>query len=160
DAVLGGGSGLYERMLSGSASLSSDLERAISDAIGGVSVLKMIGASRTADTPEAQALAGKISAAVSLLVSSQHDDGRWSWTGRSAEKRSDRYTSSRALWALAAARQASFAVPQPIFEKGIQHLNSAFAAAGESDNEGKVIILHGVAEAGSADFAHANRLYR
>lgn len=160
DAVLGGSLPLYERALSGTAVLSSDLERAISDAIGGVSLLKMIGASRTANTPEAQALAGKIASAVSLLVSSQHDDGGWSWTGRGAEKRSDRYTSSRAMWALAAARGAGFAVPQPMFDKGVQYLNSQFAAAGESDHEGKVIILHGLAEAGTADFAHANRLHR
>ena len=36
--------------------------------------------------------------------------------------------------ALAAARGAGFAVPQPIFEKGIQHLNSVFAAASESSS--------------------------
>src|SRR5258708_29655297 len=68
--------------------------------------------------------------------------------------------SSRAVWALSAARHGGFAVPQAIFDKGVQHLNSVFAAAGESDNEGKSIILHGLAEAGAADFAFANRLYR
>ena len=78
--------------------------------------------------------------------------------GRPASERSDRYMSSRAVWALSAARGAGFAVPQPIFEKGVQHLNTVFAAAGESDNEGKAIVLHGLAEAGAADFAHANRL--
>jgi hypothetical protein len=61
---------------------------------------------------------------------------------------------------LSVARSAGFAVPQAIFDKGVQHLNSVFAAAGESDNEGKAIILHGLAEAGAADFAHANRLHR
>ncbi len=160
DAVIGGGASLYERSPVNSAQLSSDIERAISDTLGGVALLKMIGASRTAETPEAQALSGKISSAVSQLVSSQRDDGGWSWAGRPASERSDRYMSSRAMWALSAARGAGFAVPQPIFDKGVQNLNTVFAAAGESDNEGKTIILHGLAEAGAADFAHANRLHR
>ncbi len=160
DAVLGSSASIYDRALSSTANLSSDIERAISDTVGGVSLLKMVGASRTTDTPEAQALSGKIAAAISLLVSSQRDDGGWSWAGQPAAERSDRYISSRAMWALAAARNAGFAVPQPLFEKGLQHLNTAFTAAGESDNEGKAIILHGLAEAGGADFAHANRLHR
>ena len=160
DAVLGGGVSLYDRALSSTANLSSDIERAISDALGGVSLLKMIGASRTTDTPEAQALSGKITSAISVLVSSQRDDGGWSWGGRPVSERSDRYISSRAMWALSAARSAGFAVPQAIFDKGVQHLNTLFAAAGESDNEGKAIVLHGLAEAGAADFAFANRLHR
>src|SRR5207237_3852145 len=90
----------------------------------------------------------------------QREDGGGSWAGRPANEHSDPYVSSRALWALSAARGAGFAVPQPIFEKAVQHLNTVFAAAGESDNEGKAIILHGLAEAGAADFAHANRLHR
>ncbi len=160
DAVLGGTVSLYDRAPMGAGHLTSDVERAISDALGGVSLLKMIGASRTTDTPEAQALSGKITSAISVLVSGQRDDGGWSWGGRPTSERSDRYMSSRAVWALSAARGAGFAVPQPIFDKGVQHLNSVFAAAGESDNEGKAIILHGLAEAGAADFAFANRLHR
>src|SRR5262249_23949437 len=39
DAVAGGSSALYERALAGSAGLSSDLERAISDGVGGVALL-------------------------------------------------------------------------------------------------------------------------
>ncbi|MBI3866371.1 MAG: hypothetical protein HY290_31210, partial [Planctomycetia bacterium] len=160
DAVIGAGVSLYERSPVNAAYLSSDIERSISDTLGGVALLKMIGASRTAETPEAQALSGKIISAVSQLVSSQRDDGGWGWGGRPAGDRSDRYISSRATWALAAARSAGFAVPQAIFDKAIQNLNTVFAAAGESDNEGKAIILHGLAEAGAADFAHANRLHR
>src|SRR5260370_419823 len=136
------------------------MEGAISDCLGGVSLLKMIGASRTSDTPEAQALAGKITSSISQLVSSQRDDGGWSWAGRPANEKSDRNMTSRAMWALAASRSAGFAVPQATFDKGVQHLNTIFASAGESDNEGKAIILHGLAEAGVADFAHANRLHR
>ncbi|MBS0264090.1 MAG: tetratricopeptide repeat protein [Planctomycetes bacterium] len=160
DAVIGSTSSLSERAALHSLQLGSELERAISDTIGGVALLKMIGASRTAGTPEAQALAGKIAAAVSQLVSSQRDDGGWGWAGQPAGERSDRYISSRAVWALAAARSAGFAVPSAILDKAVQNLNTLFTSAAESDNEGKVIILHGLAEAGSADFAQANRLHR
>jgi alpha-2-macroglobulin len=160
DAVLGGHIGLYERFSSFSTNASGGIERAVSDTIGAVALLKMIGASRTTDTPEAQALAGRIQSSISLLVSSQRDDGGWSWSGKVATEKPDRYMSSRAMWALAAARRAGFAVPQPVFDKGIQYLQTAFAAAAESDNEGKAVLLHGLAEAGVADFAHANRLHR
>ncbi|MCY2965728.1 MAG: tetratricopeptide repeat protein, partial [Planctomycetota bacterium] len=157
DTVLGSTVSLYERRL---AQPAADLERAVSDCVGGVAVLKLIGASRTTDSPEAQSLAGKIQVSISRLVSAQRDDGGWSWSGRPTTERSDRYLSSRAVWALSAARKAGFAVPAATFDKGVQHLQSAFASADEGDLEGKAIVLHGLAEAGSADFAHANRLHR
>lgn len=157
DAVLSSTAGLYERSFH---QPRSDLERAISDVLGGVGLMKMVGQSRTSNTPEAQALAGKIQAGISLITSSQRDDGGWSWSGQPKTEKSDRYLTSRTVWALSAARKAGFAVGQESFDKGVQHLQSAFAVSGESENEAKAIILHGLAEAGVADFAHANRLHR
>ncbi|MGH7202702.1 MAG: hypothetical protein ACREJB_19000, partial [Planctomycetaceae bacterium] len=46
------------------------------------------------------------------------------------------------------------------FDRGVQFLRGAFTAAPPSDREAQAIILHGLAEAGAADFALANRLYR
>lgn len=157
DAVLGASVGIYDRHI---PQPSSHLERSISDVLGGVALLKMIGQSRTTDTPEAQALAGRVTGGVSLLISSQREDGGWTWSGKLEAERSDRYLSSRAMWALSSARKAGFAVPQATFDKGVQHLQSLNTAAAESDNEGKAILLHGLAEAGAADFAHLNRLHR
>ena len=156
DAVLGGGIVTYDRQFRP----GHDVERAISDVLGGVALLKMTGASRTADTPEAQALSGKIQSGLSLLISGQRDDGGWSWSGRPGAEKSDRYLTSRVMWALSAARKAGFAVPQTNFDKGVQQLQSMFAASAEADYEARAILLHGLAEAGAADFAQANRLHR
>jgi len=157
DAVLGSGLTAFD---SAAFLPRSGLERAVSDVIGGIGLLKMTGGSRTADTPEAQALSGRIQAAVGQLVSAQRDDGGWSWSGRPAASKSDRYLSSRMVWALSSARGAGFAVPTGTFDKAVQFLRTAFTATNPADREAQTIILHGLAEAGVADFAFANRLYR
>ncbi len=136
------------------------LERAVSDILGGVALLKSVRESAAPDSPEAQTLAGRVTGAVAQLVSAQRDGGEWTWSGRQKADKPDRYMSSRALWALAEARRAGFAVPQATFDKGVQHLNTAFTKSAQTDREGQAILLHGLAEAGAADFAHANRLYR
>lgn len=158
EAVLGGLSGHWER----SAYVShSPIERAVSDLLGGVSLLKMLGQTRHSNVPEARELAGRIQSGLAVLISSQREDGGWSWAGVIAkEQQSDRYLSSRVVWALSASRKAGFAVPQQSFDKGIQFLNSAFANSAEDDHENRTIILHGLAEAGACDFAHLNRLHR
>ena len=156
DAVVGTS---INRFDSSAALPHSGFERAISDTLGGVSLLKMIGQTREAETPEAQALSGRVQAAISQIVSSQRDDGGWSWSGRPIAE-SDRFTTSRVVWALAVARRAGFAVPNDTFNKAVQSLKTAFTKSAQSDREGQAIILHGLAEAGAADFAFANRLYR
>ncbi|MBT6483831.1 MAG: tetratricopeptide repeat protein, partial [Planctomycetaceae bacterium] len=157
DAVLGSGLTAFDS----SAYLPrSGLERTVSDVIGGIGLLKMTGGSRTADTPEAQALSGRIQTAIGQLVSAQRDDGGWSWGGRPAASKSDRYLSSRMVWALSSARGAGYAVPTNTFDKAVQFLRTAFTATNPADREAQAIILHGLAEAGAADFAFANRLYR
>jgi len=134
-------------------------ERSISDVLGGVSLLKMIRRSRAADSPEVQALTARVSAGVARLVSCQRDDGAWSWSGRHAAE-SDRYLTSRAVWALSLARRGGFSIPADTLEKAVASLKSAFTNSSTSDREGQAIILHGLAQAGAADFAFANRLYR
>lgn len=156
DAVLGSGSASFCEM----AALGSGIERSVSDVLGGVALLKMTGASRSTDTPEAQALAGRIASQVAGLVSSQRNDGGWSWSGKATAKTPDRYLSSRIMWVLARARNAGFAIPNATFDKGVQYLRSAFSASAQSDLNGQAILLHGLTEAGAGDFAFANRLYR
>ena len=157
DAVLGGGTTRCERsfVLPGSG-----IERNISDVIGGVALLKMIRASRNADSPEGHAIAGRIQSALVALISSQRGDGGWSWSGRPGSGGSDRFLSSRAVWALADARRSGFAVPETTFNNAKQFLKSQYTAAATSDREGRAILLHGMAASGCADFAFANRLYR
>ncbi|MEO1999835.1 MAG: MG2 domain-containing protein, partial [Planctomycetaceae bacterium] len=156
DAVLGGGISRYESSL---MTPRSGFERSISDVLGGVALLTMIGQTRQTDSPDALALAGRVTGALSQIVSSQRDDGGWSWSGRPAAE-SDRFITSRVVWAFSVARKAGFAVPNDTFNKAVQSLKTAFTKSAQSDREGQAIILHGLAEAGAADFALANRLYR
>ena len=157
EAVLGGSAGIWERS---AYSPHSNIERAVSDLLGGVSLLKMLGQTRHSNVPEARELAGRIQAGLALLISSQREDGGWSWSGVTKAEQPDRYLSSRVVWALSAARKSGFAVPQQTFDKGIQYLQSAFANSTEDDHENRAIVLHGLAEAGACDFAHLNRLHR
>lgn len=139
---------------------SNGLERAVSDVLGGVALLEMIGETRDAGTPQGQALVGKVSAGVALLVSSQRDDGGWSWGGRFEGGTADRYLSARAMWAFAQARTMGFAVPQEQFQQGKQYLQTAFAASLQADRDGQCVLLHAMAVCDCADFAFINRLYR
>ena len=156
DAVLGGGYFPVERC----AIPVSGIERSASDVLGGVALLKMIGASRDEGTPEAEALAGRIAAAISQLVSSQRDDGAWSWSGRPSSGEPDRYLTSRVVWALASAREAGFAVEAATFNTSVQFLRNSLSGSSPTDREGRAILLHALATAGAADFSAANQLHR
>jgi tetratricopeptide (TPR) repeat protein len=156
DAVLGGGFYPVERCFLP----VSGIERSVSDVLGGVALLKMIGASRDTGTPEAQALAGRVQSALSQLISSQRDDGAWTWSGRPDAGEPDSFLTSRAVWALASARKAGFAVQSEQFQKAVQYLQTAFTQISQTDREGQAVLLHGLSAAGAADFAAANRLHR
>ena len=157
DAILGSEAPRFGASL---APPGNRFERAISDVLGGTAVLAMLQNSQTKNNPDAEALAGRVRSGIASLVSSQREDGGWSWSGQPGANSSDRYLSSRAVWALAEARKAGFAVPQDTWNKAVQHLKSAFTSSRQSDREGQAILLHGLAMADAGDFAFANRLYR
>ncbi len=138
---------------------SGPLERSVSDILGGVAMLKTIGDARDADTPEAQALSGRITGAVAQLISAQHDDGGWTWSGRVSGS-IDRLLSARIMWALSTARKAGFAVAQDRYGKGQAFIKSAFSSSSQRDLEGQTVLLHAMAASDCGDFAFANRLYR
>ena len=156
DAVLGGGYFPVERC----AIPVSGIERSVSDVLGGVALLEMVGGSRDEGTPEAEALAGRIAAAIAQLVSSQREDGAWSWSGQPAAGEPDRYLTSRVVWALSSAREAGFAVEANTFNTAVQYLKTALAASPQTDRNGRAILLQGLAAAGAADFSVANQLHR
>ena len=156
DTVIGSGGNPLETSL---AMQRSRLERSISDVLGGLALLKMIGGARD-ESPEAKVLSGRVQGSVSALITSQRSDGGWSWSGRAAAQQSDRYLSSRVAWALSRARAAGFGVSNDTFNKSVQYLRTAYTATTQSDREAQTILLHGLAEAGAGDFALANRLYR
>ena len=87
-------------------------------------------------------------------VSSQQDDGGWTWTGHG--KGSHRFTSARVVWALAMARKAGYKLADDQFEKANNYLQSQIAATAETDFESKAILLHALATTGQRRF-HAGQ---
>lgn len=138
--------------------IGSGLDTTASDLMAAVALQKLVGATRQAGGPQAEALDSRIRASLSLLISSQNDDGSWSWTGKGGA--GNRYTSSRMVWALSLARKAGYQVADDAFEKAISYLASQIAATSDSDYESKAILLQGLSAAGRGDFTLANRLYR
>ncbi len=138
--------------------VASDLDMTTSDLLAALALQKLLGSTRESSGPHAAALDARIRSALSLLVSSQQDDGGWSWTGRGTA--SHRLTSARAMWGMALAKRAGYKVPDDRFEKAITYLQSQIATTGQTDYESKAILLHALAVAGHGDFTLANRLYR
>ncbi len=157
DSVVGGGD---LALLRCGLPASSPLERSVSDVLGGVAVLTMTGSSRNANTPEAQSISSRIMVAVTHLVSSQDDKGAFVAAKTNASAIPDALMNARAMWALATARGAGFAVPEDVFEKGKSFLKTSFASASQNDLETQTILLHAMAVCGCGDFAFANRLHR
>ena len=95
---------------------------------------------------------------VGRLVTTQNEDGGWSWIG--GELESNPRVTSRNLWAMAAARQGGVAVDDQAIAKTTDYLKAAFAQTDQRDNDTKAVILHALSTLSEADFAYANRLYR
>jgi len=136
----------------------SGLERTTSDLLATVGALKLLSETREKGSPVGTELADRARGTIGFLVSSQNDDGGWSWSG--GKGKSDRESSARALWAISLARKAGFHVPEETFTKAVANVQAAFTAAGETDYRGKSILLFALTASGKDDFAYANRLYR
>jgi tetratricopeptide (TPR) repeat protein len=141
-----------------SSRIASGLEAGASDLMASLGLQKLLGGSREAGSPEAQALDGRIRAAISLIVSSQNDDGSWSWTGSAGA--GNRYASCRIVWALNLAKAAGYTVAEGSWNKALGYLRNQVAATDNADYESKAMLLHALSVAGQGDFALANRLYR
>jgi tetratricopeptide (TPR) repeat protein len=138
--------------------LTTGMDATTSDLMAALALQKLLGVSRDAASPQAQSLDVRVRASIGLLVSSQNDDGGWSWTGRGGA--SERHNTSRIVWALSTAKKAGYTVPEASHNKAVAYLQAQVAATAESDYESKAILLHALSAAGQGDFALANRLYR
>jgi hypothetical protein len=140
------------------ARITAGLESATSDLLAALALQRLVGATREAGGPQAQELDGRIRSAISLAVSSQNDDGGWSWTGRGGD--SQRYGTARMVWAMGLAKKAGYRVPDDCYNKALEYLRNQLTATANSDYETSAILLHALSTAGQGDFALANRLYR
>lgn len=154
DVVLGPSTPLLRERIA----YTSGIDTTTSDLLAAVGLLELINATREAAGPEISSLDDRIRSALGLLVSSQNDDGGWSWTGKQAG--SDRFTTARALWGMSLARGAGYPVPADAFDRAATYLQSVIAQTAEDDYETRAVLLHALSIAGRGDFTLANRLYR
>ncbi|MGH7135397.1 MAG: alpha-2-macroglobulin family protein, partial [Pirellulales bacterium] len=119
--------------------LASGLESSTSDLMAAIGLERLLGKTRQAGSPQAKALDARVRASLSLLVSSQNDDGGWSWTGRNGA--SNRYSSARVVWALSLAKAAGYKVADDIFEKSIGYIQGQIATTAETDYDSKSVLL-------------------
>ena len=99
----------------------------------------------------ARALAG-------ALVTSQRDDGGWSWEGRNSG--SDWAVTARAFWALVQARDLGVAVQTDAVARAQSCLQASLQSFEATDNDAKAVVLHALSVNKAADFANCNRLHR
>jgi uncharacterized protein YfaS (alpha-2-macroglobulin family)/TolA-binding protein len=138
--------------------ISSGLDTATSDLLASLGLQKMLTTTRDAGGPQTAALDTRVRSSIGLLISSQSDDGGWSWTGQGGK--SDRYATARVVWALSLAKSNGYSVPDDAYEKAMTYVNAQIVATAENDYDSKAILLQSLAAAGRGDFTLANRLYR
>ena len=138
--------------------LATGLDIATSDLMAAIAVQKLLAGTRDQNSPQAASLDSRVRSSVSLLVSSQLDNGAWSWTGRGGV--ANRYTSARAVWALSLARDAGYTVPADAKNRAVKFLQSEVATTPSEDLESQSVLVHALAAAGNENFRVANRLYR
>ncbi len=107
---------------------------------------------------DARQINERISALIGQLLATQLDNGGWPWCGRGGD--ADPWTTAHVAWALGKARHDGFGVAEPAVQKLAAYLKQVFADAPPTHTELKTIALHGVSWLETADFGHANRLYR
>ena len=100
----------------------------------------------------------RVAGLVAQLLAAQNDDGGWLWCGKG--QASDPWVSAHVAWALGKARHDGHAIADGAVRKLSAYLKKAFADARPNQTELKAIVLHGVSWISTADFAHANRLFR
>lgn len=140
------------------ARFASGIDAASSDLMACLALQKLFAATRDAGGPKTQALDARVRTALSLLISSQQEDGGWTWTGHKAG--SHPFTSARAVWAISMARKAGYKLADADFDRACNYLQTQIAATSETDFESKAVLLHALSAAGQGDFTLANRLYR
>ncbi len=78
--------------------ITASSDATVSDLLAALALQGLLGKTREASSPETEDIDRRIRSAISLLISTQNDDGGWSWSGRAGT--SDRYYSSRVVWRL------------------------------------------------------------
>jgi len=138
--------------------LTTPLDSLTSDILAGVALERMLELTPDQGGPALETVQGKVDSAIASLSVMQKEDGGFSWSG--SESTANRYSTARAVWALAISRDAGHRVDVDLFARSIQFLKNEIPRLTPTDFDGRATILHALTMAGERDFSLANQLHR
>ncbi|MHC2069702.1 tetratricopeptide repeat protein [Bremerella sp. T1] len=137
---------------------ATPIDTLTSDILTGLALEGLLKQSPDQGGPSLETVKSKVDSAIASLIVMQNDDGGFSWSG--AQKGTNRYSTARALWALAAARKAGHRVDDDLIQKSVYALKNEIPKLPVGDYDSKATLLHALTVAGSGDFSLANQLHR
>ncbi|GAA4434356.1 tetratricopeptide repeat protein [Bremerella cremea] len=137
---------------------ATPIDTLTSDILAGLALEGLLQQSPDQGGPSLDSVKAKVDSAIASLIVMQKDDGGFSWSG--AARDTNRYSTARALWALAAARKAGHRVDADLIQKTVHALKNEVPKLPVGDYDSKATILHALTVADAGDFSLANQLHR
>ncbi|WDI39828.1 DUF6340 family protein [Bremerella sp. P1] len=129
-----------------------------SDILAGIALENLLKQSPDQGGPSLDTVKSKVDAAIASLIVMQNDNGGFSWSG--SQSGTNRYSTARALWALAAARKAGHRVDPDLIQKTVHAIKNEIPKLPVGDYDSKATLLHALTIADAGDFSLANQLHR
>ncbi len=133
-----------------------------SDLLASSSALLYLREIGGAPAPETTRLTTDARGLVGELITTQNEDGGWPWVAPGPEKTtpSDRFTTTRALWALKTASEAGLLSDSSALDRAANYLTQQLAGVDSADVDTRLAILHALSTVGRATFEQANSANR
>lgn len=137
---------------------ATPIDTLTSDILAGIALEGLLKQSPDQGGPSLDNVKSKVDAAIASLIVMQNESGGFSWSG--SQSGTNRYSTARALWALAAARKAGHRINIDLVQKSVHALKSEIPKLPVGDYDSKATLLHALTIADAGDFSLANQLHR
>ncbi|MBA2117080.1 alpha-2-macroglobulin family protein [Bremerella alba] len=137
---------------------ATPIDTLTSDILAGIALESLLKQSPGQGGPSLDTVKSKVDSAIASLIVMQNDNGGFSWSGSLTA--TNRYSTARALWALAAARKAGHRIDIDLIQKSVHAVKNEIPKLPVGDYDSKATLLHALTIANSGDFSLANQLHR
>lgn len=137
---------------------ATPIDTLTSDILAGIALETLLNQSPDQGGPSLDTVKSKVDSAIASLIVMQNDNGGFSWSG--SQTGTNRYSTARALWALAAARKAGHRIDIDLIQKSVHALKNEIPKLPVGDYDSKATLLHALTIANAGDFSLANQLHR
>jgi len=137
---------------------ATPIDTLTSDILAGIALEDLLKQSPDQGGPSLDTVKSKVDAAIASLIVMQNDQGGFSWSG--SQSGTNRYSTARALWALAVARRAGHRIDTNLVQKTVHSVKSEIPKLPVGDYDSKATLLHALTVADAGDFSLANQLHR